>query len=79
MRRRPDSSKTIRRQWAVGMLLQKEPWTVARLAKAFKVSKATMQRDIDLLRSLFKVSVKRDKRHSQRVLYQMRGRFVSIV
>lgn len=79
MSRRPDAAKSLRRQWAVGMFLQKQWWTVAGLAKAFAVSKATMQRDVDLLRGLFKVSAKTDRRHSQRTLYRMRGRFVSIV
>jgi predicted DNA-binding transcriptional regulator YafY len=61
------------------MFLQKQYWTVAGIAKAFKISKATAQRDIDLLRSLFKISVRRDPRHSQRVRYRMSGRFVSLI
>jgi predicted DNA-binding transcriptional regulator YafY len=61
------------------MFLQKRAWTVYGIAAAFKVSKATAQRDIDILRGLFKISVLPDPRHSQKVWYRMRGRFVAIL
>lgn len=72
-------SMALRRQWAIGIMIQSHAWSVAGLARAFGVSKATIQRDIDLLRGLFKISVLDDPQHSQRVRYRMRGRFVSIV
>jgi predicted DNA-binding transcriptional regulator YafY len=78
-RRRPSASRTLRRQWAIGIFLQQHAWTTFGIAKAFKISKATAQRDIDLLRGLFKIKVTRDRGHSQRILYQMQGRFVTIL
>jgi predicted DNA-binding transcriptional regulator YafY len=60
----------------MGILLRH--WsTVAQLAIALGVSKATAQRDLDLLSDLFVVSTRVDRRkHNQRRYYRMPGRFV---
>lgn len=68
-------SRALRRQWQTGLLLQRKLWTVAQLATALGVSKATCQRDLDLLAELFVVQVTRDPSHSQRSRYHMRGMF----
>ena len=70
-----DASKALRRQWLTGILLQRGLWTVAQLADTLGVSKATCQRDLDLLGDLFYVRMEHDPRHSQRARYRMIGSF----
>lgn len=60
----------------MGMLLQEQARTCADLAAELGVSKATAQRDLDILRRLFAITTHTDRGHLQRVLYRMRGRFV---
>ena len=59
------------------MLLQRHTWSCAGLAAKLGISKATAQRDLDILRRLFVVTARTHRRHAQRLLYQMRGRFVA--
>ena len=73
---RASLSRALFRQWRMGMLLQKQAWTCTDLATKVGVSKATAQRDLDILRRLFVITTHADRGHMQRVLYQMRGRFV---
>ena len=74
---RPSLSRALFRQWRMGMLLQARAWTCADLAAELGVSKATAQRDLDILRRLFAITTHTDHGHLQRVLYRMRGRFVA--
>lgn len=69
-------SLALRRQWRMGILLRR--WrTIAQLAETLDVSKATAQRDLDLLSDLFVVSTRVDRRkHRQRRYYRMPGCFV---
>jgi predicted DNA-binding transcriptional regulator YafY len=48
---------------------------VAQLAETLGVSKATCQRDLDLLGDLFHVRMEDDPHHSQRARYRMIGTF----
>ena len=64
-------SRALRRQWLTGALLQRKLWTVAQLADVLGVSKATCQRDLDLLAELFVVRTVKDPRHRQRSCYRM--------
>lgn len=69
-------SRALRRQWLTGTLLQRRGfWTVAQIADALGVSKATCQRDLDLLAELFEVRVAKDPHHRQRSRYRMIGSF----
>jgi len=68
-------SRALRRQWLTGALLQRDFWTVAQLADALGVSKATCQRDLDLLAELFDVRTAEDPHHRQRTRYRMVGAF----
>ncbi|HSX22571.1 MAG TPA: DeoR family transcriptional regulator [Gaiellaceae bacterium] len=69
-------SRALRRQWLTGTLLQRRgSWTVAQLADALGVSKATCQRDLDLLAELFHVRTSKDPDHRQRTRYRMVGSF----
>jgi hypothetical protein len=57
-------SVSLRRQWRMGILLRH--WsTAAQLAEALGVSKATAQRDLDLLSDLFVVSARVSERNDQ--------------
>jgi len=60
----------------MGLLLQKRARTCAGLAVELGVSKATAQRDLDILRRLFAITTHTNRGHLQRVFYRMRGRFV---
>ena len=71
------SSTVIKRQWKIGLALQRQPWTIAELAKAFRVTKSTAQRDVDILRELFIITRTTDQDHSQRVRYCMPGKFIA--
>lgn len=64
-------SRALRRQWLTGALLQRGFWTVAQLADVLGVSKATCQRDLDLLVELFVVRTVSDPHHRQRSCYHM--------
>lgn len=68
---RAKTSRTLRRQWLTGILLQRGQWTVVQVADTLGVSKATCQRDLDLLADLFVVDAVKDPRHSQRSYYHM--------
>jgi predicted DNA-binding transcriptional regulator YafY len=57
------------------MLLQRKLWSVVDLARALGVSKATCQRDLDLLADLFAVQVTSDPFQRQRSYYRMVGAF----
>lgn len=74
---RPSLSRALYRQWQMGMLLQDQAWTCADLAAELGISKATAQRDLDILRRLFAITTRTDRGHLQRVFYRMRGRFVA--
>lgn len=74
---RPSLSRALFRQWRMGMLLQKQAWTCADLAAELGISKATAQRDLDILRRLFAITTHTGRGHLQRVFYRMRGRFVA--
>lgn len=67
--------RALRRQWLTGILLQRGAWTVAQIAETLGVSKATCQRDLDLLADLFDVRVTGDPGHLQRAYYRMVGTF----
>lgn len=69
--RREYLSRALRRQWMTGILLQRGSWTVAQLADTLCVSKATCQRDLDLLAGLFIVNIEKDPHHQQRSRYYM--------
>ena len=72
---RDKGTRALRRQWLTGILLQRGLWTVAQLAVTLGVSKATSQRDLNLLADLFHVREVIGRRHSQRAWYQMIGTF----
>lgn len=70
-------SRALRRQWRAGILLQRRSWSIVTLARALGVSKATCQRDVNLLADLFAVQVTSDPFHRQRSYYRMIGAFKS--
>ena len=70
-------SRALRRQWRAGILLQRRSWSITALARTLGVSKATCQRDVDLLADLFAVQVASDPFHRQRSYYRMVGAFKS--
>jgi len=72
---RDKAGRALRRQWLTGILLQRGYWTVAQLAETLGVSKATAQRDLNMLADLFRVREVIDPRHSQRSCYRMIGAF----
>jgi hypothetical protein len=73
--RKGKGPRALRRQWLTGILLQRGSWTVAQIAETLGVSKATCQRDLDLLADLFDVQVTGDLNHRQRAHYRMIGTF----
>lgn len=64
------------RQWELGLLVQQRFWEVAELATVLRVSKATVQRDLEILADLFAFyPVQVDPQHRQRLRYRMRKGF----
>jgi len=65
-----NASITVRRQWRILIALAKNPRTIGSLARQHGVSKATAQRDVSVLASVFQVRSLPSAGHKQRRMYQ---------
>jgi DNA-binding IclR family transcriptional regulator len=69
MPKRPAVAVTLTRQWGVLVALSERPRPVVLLARKFKTSKATIQRDIHTLAQFFPIREVERLGHKQRRYY----------